>query len=100
MTDDVTAAALPVDPTDGSTSQEANPGPRRIWRFYSSSPDAKRFRRPTDVVLLVVAVLAIAGLAFVAPGPTDFDDTVTDLIQDISGPAGWVWKLSYALSTL
>ena len=100
MTDDVTAAALPVDPTDGSTSQEANPGPRRIWRFYSSSPDAKRFRRPTDVVLLVVAVLAIAGLAFVAPGPTDFDDTVTDLIQDISGPAGWVWKISYALITL
>ncbi|MFA7265954.1 MAG: lysylphosphatidylglycerol synthase domain-containing protein [Candidatus Nanopelagicales bacterium] len=100
MTRDMTAEVGRPDTPDGDDPQVTNTERRRIWRLYSSSPDAKRFRRPTDVVLLVVAVLAIIGLAVVAPGPTEFDDTVTELIQDISGPAGWVWKISYALITV
>lgn len=73
---------------------------RRGWRIFSSSVDARRVRRPTDVVLLAVAAIAILALAVVAPGPTDLDQSVTELVQDISGPAGLIWKLAYALISL
>ncbi len=79
---------------------ESPSGRRRIIRLYSSAPDAKRFRRPTDVVLLAISVVAILGLAIVAPGPTDLDESITELLKDLPGAAGWLWQVAYALLTL
>lgn len=78
----------------------AAPDRQRLWRIFSSSPDARRFRRPTDVVLLVVSIVAIIVLALIAPGPTDLDQSISAVINDIAGPAGLIWKLAYALLSL
>lgn len=85
---------------DDAPEADNTSGRRRMWRIYSSSADARRVRRPTDVVLLVIAVLVIGALAIIAPGPTGLDESVTEVVQDISGPAGLVWKLAYALISL
>ena len=41
---------------------------RRDIRLFSSASDAPRSRRPTDVVLLALAVLTVVVLTFPAPG--------------------------------
>jgi uncharacterized membrane protein YbhN (UPF0104 family)/tRNA A-37 threonylcarbamoyl transferase component Bud32 len=70
---------------------------RRGIRLFSSAADAPRSRRPTDVVLLVLTVLTVAGLSFPAPGPTSFDSLVTDLVRNLPGLFGWFWEISYDL---
>lgn len=92
MSDEVTRSST-VDA--GQTSGDR----RRIWRIYSSAPDAKRFRRPTDVVLLTISVVAILSLAAVAPGPTDLDESITQVLQDLPDAAGWLWQVAYGLLT-
>jgi uncharacterized membrane protein YbhN (UPF0104 family) len=64
-------------------------------RFYSSQADAPRVRRPTDIMLLGLAVLVILAAAVVAPGPTNLDDAVSALIAELPGFATWGWELSY-----
>ena len=70
---------------------------RRGIRLFSSAPDAPRSRRPTDVVLLVLAVLTVVVVAFPAPGPTSIDSLVTGLVKALPGLFGWFWELSYDL---
>jgi hypothetical protein len=57
--------------------------------------DAPRSRRPSDVVLLALAVLTVVALTFAAPGPTSIDLLVTDLVQGLPGLFGWFWELAY-----
>jgi uncharacterized membrane protein YbhN (UPF0104 family)/tRNA A-37 threonylcarbamoyl transferase component Bud32 len=66
-------------------------------RVFSSASDAPRSRRPSDVVLLALAVLAVVVLTFPAPGPTAIDSLVTDLVQGLPGLFGWFWELAYDL---
>jgi uncharacterized membrane protein YbhN (UPF0104 family) len=49
------------------------------------------------VVLLVLAVLTVAVLAFPAPGPTSIDSLVTGLVQSLPGLFGWFWEIAYDL---
>jgi hypothetical protein len=64
---------------------------------FSSASDAPRSRRPTDVVLLALAVLTVVVLTFPAPGPTSVDSLVTGLVQALPGLFGWFWEISYDL---
>jgi len=70
---------------------------RRGIRVFSSASDALRSRRPTDVVLLALACLAVVVLTFPAPGPTSVDSLVTGLVRALPGLFGWFWELSYDL---
>ena len=73
--------------------------PRRALdiRIFSSESDAPRARRPTDVVLLIVAVLGLLILSVPAPGPTKIDRAITGLVQDLPGLFGWFWEICYDL---
>ena len=70
---------------------------RRDIRLFSSASDAPRSRRPTDVVLLALAILTVVVLTFPAPGPTSIDSLVTGLVKDLPGLFGWFWEISYDL---
>jgi uncharacterized membrane protein YbhN (UPF0104 family)/tRNA A-37 threonylcarbamoyl transferase component Bud32 len=70
---------------------------RRGIRVFSSASDAPRSRRPTDVVLLALAVLTVVVLTFPAPGPTSIDSLVTGLVQALPGLFGWFWEIAYDL---
>jgi uncharacterized membrane protein YbhN (UPF0104 family)/tRNA A-37 threonylcarbamoyl transferase component Bud32 len=65
--------------------------------MFSSASDAPRSRRPTDVVLLALAVLTVVVLTFPAPGPTSIDSLVTGLVQALPGLFGWFWEIAYDL---
>ncbi len=71
--------------------------PLRIFRMFSSSADAPRERRPTDVLILLTAVLVGSVPAFSAPGPTSLDTAVDSLLGELSGALGWLWQIGYAL---
>jgi len=67
-------------------------GPRivRSWRVFSSSPDDERFRRATDILLLVPAFVGLAILVAAYP-PGRFERAVGALLRAIPGwldPAG------------
>ena len=66
-------------------------------RIFSSASDAPRARRPTDVVLLIVAVLTVLVLSIPAPGPTTLDTDITNLIKELPGLFGWFWELAWNL---
>lgn len=66
-------------------------------RIFSSASDAPRARRPTDVVLLILAVLGLLVLSAPAPGPTKIDQAITNLVQEIPGLFGWFWEIAYDL---
>ena len=70
---------------------------RRDIRLFSSAGDAPRSRRPTDVVLLALAVVSVLVLSFPAPGPTSIDSLVTGLIRSFPGLFGWFWEIAYDL---
>jgi uncharacterized membrane protein YbhN (UPF0104 family)/tRNA A-37 threonylcarbamoyl transferase component Bud32 len=74
--------------------------PLRVFRMFSSSAQAQRLRRPTDVVLLVIGVLVVALTTMSAPGPTSIDVALGAVIDELSGALGWLWELSYALLSL
>jgi len=87
-----------VTPTgSGRTAPPVGRGWRRDIRLFSSASDAPRSRRPTDVVLLALAVLTVVVLTFPAPGPTSIDSLVTGLVRELPGLFGWFWELSYDL---
>ncbi len=66
-------------------------------RIFSSASDAPLARRPTDVILLIVAVTGIVVLSFFAPGPTAIDQTLSDLLKELPGLLGWFWNIGYDL---
>ena len=66
-------------------------------RIFSSASDAPNARRPTDVVLLIIAVVGVVTLSFLAPGPTAIDKTLSDLVKELPGLLGWFWNICYDL---
>ena len=66
-------------------------------RIFSSASDAPNARRPTDVILLIVAVIGVVTLSIFAPGPTAVDRTVSDLLKELPGLLGWFWNICYDL---
>ena len=66
-------------------------------RFFSSAADAPRARRPTDVVLCVVSIAAIATTAALAPDPKDTSTTAA-FIQSLPGLFGWFWEIVHVLA--
>ncbi len=90
-----------------ATSSEQGPTllDPRTWRtadfrVFASGADAPRARRPTDVVLLIGAILTVLLLALVAPGPTALDDAVTSLVSALPMLAGWFWEIAFDLLLL
>lgn len=87
-----------ADPHEGDPAPAVSRAPRlRMARAYSSAADEKRARRPTDILMLVSALAGLVALALVAPGPTDFDESVTQLLSSLPGVAGWAWRAFFAL---
>ena len=66
-------------------------------RIFSSASDAPRSRRPTDGLLLALAIVGGVVLSFSAPGPTAFDTAAADLVAQLPGLAGWFWEVAYDL---
>ena len=64
-------------PASGTPEPQGRPGLRPLRdldvRVFSSASDAPRARRPTDVVLVVLALVTIGGMTLVAPGPGHLD---------------------------
>lgn len=88
---------------DGATAGRASRLDPRAWRrgagqVWSSAADAPFERRPTDVVLLVVAVITLALLSIPAPGPGTLDNAVTELLTALPGLLGWFWEMAYGLA--
>jgi uncharacterized protein (TIRG00374 family) len=94
-------AAGSVEPATGSGTTE-HPTRRRARRavgirIFSSASDAPRSRRPTDAIMLALAVLGAIALSFPAPGPTAIDTAATELVRQLPGLVGWFWEAGYAL---
>ena len=74
--------------------------PLRIFRMFSSSAQAPRQRRPTDVMMLVAGVLVVGWTTINAPGPTAIDLALAAVVGELSGALGWLWEFSYTLLLL
>jgi uncharacterized membrane protein YbhN (UPF0104 family) len=68
--------------------------------LWSSSADAPRERRPTDVGVVVAGLVVLALLAVAAPGPTDVDAKVAKAIASFPGWLTWLWESTYAAALL
>jgi uncharacterized membrane protein YbhN (UPF0104 family) len=66
-------------------------------RLYSSSTDAVRARRPTDLVLFLLAGATLGLVSLFAPDPTTADQELTRFIGDLPGLLGWFWEICYDL---
>ncbi|GEK21074.1 lysylphosphatidylglycerol synthase transmembrane domain-containing protein [Cellulomonas xylanilytica] len=71
-----------------------------LVRVWSSAAGAPRLRRPTDILLLVVSILALGLLALAAPGPSGADDALDTLLAWLQPLFGWLWSVVYAVMTL
>jgi uncharacterized membrane protein YbhN (UPF0104 family) len=74
--------------------------PMRLLRMFSSSTQARRQRRPTDVLLLVLGVLVVLLALVNAPGPTTLDLAVVAVLDEASAALSWLWELSYTFAAL
>ncbi len=86
-------------------AQDSTPPSRRaLWRrelaFWSSTADAPRERRPTDVGVAVAGAVVMVLLTLAAPGPTDVDSKVAAAIASFPGLLTWVWDSTYAAALL
>ncbi len=90
---------LPSHEPDGSDAPPRARGARRLagFRVFSSASDAPRSRRPTDGILLGLAVLGGVALSIYAPGPTAIDTAAAGLVAQLRNLAGWFWEVSYDL---
>lgn len=86
------------DATSATTDRSSRRDP--FVRLYSSAPDAPRLRRPADVLMLLVAIVVLALLAIPAPGPSDLDTALVDLVRAVPGLGGWLWEICYILLAL
>ena len=102
---DETAPEAPEAP--GAVAPPERPGtwiarykPDLSIRFFSSSADAARARRPTDVVLVLFAAATLGLVSIVAPDPTAFDQRIAKLVNDLPGLLGWFWETASDLLVL
>jgi uncharacterized membrane protein YbhN (UPF0104 family) len=81
-------------------ADRARVGSRDLVRVWSSAPGAQLLRRPTDVLLLLIAVLLLAALAVPMPGPTQADDAVVGLLDSLPSAVGLLWGVSTTVLTV
>jgi glycosyltransferase 2 family protein len=72
---------------------------RRGLRFYVGSPGEPRFRRATDIVILVPALLGLA-LAIAGYGPSSVERALVRLFGDFPGWLTVFWAFAYDLFLL
>ena len=100
-------AAPEASEASGAVAPPERPGtwiarykPDLSIRFFSSSADAARARRPTDVVLVLFAAATLGLVSIVAPDPTAFDQRIAKLVNDLPGLLGWFWETASDLLVL
>jgi uncharacterized membrane protein YbhN (UPF0104 family) len=69
-------------------------------RFFSSSTDASRARRPTDLILFFLGAVTLGLVSIAAPDPTAADERFTELVKDLPGLLGWFWEVASDLLVL
>lgn len=79
------------------TTEDSGTVGRHAWsglfRMWSSAPSAERMRKPTDVMLLAVAVIVCLALGAFAPEPTATGEALLALIASASPVITWFWSL-------
>ena len=93
------AAAQP-EGAHGRRSWIARTKPDLSIRFFSSSTDAARARRPTDVILFVLAAVGLGLVSLFAPDRTAVDAATSRLVKDLPGLLGWFWEIAHDLLLL
>ena len=68
--------------------------------MFSSSTQARRQRRPTDVLLLVLSLMVVLLALVNAPGPTTLDLAVVAVLDEASAALSWFWEFSYTFAAL
>jgi uncharacterized membrane protein YbhN (UPF0104 family)/tRNA A-37 threonylcarbamoyl transferase component Bud32 len=66
-------------------------------RFFSSTADAPRARRPTDAMLLIAALVGLATAIVLAPEPADPGSATAAFIRSLPGLFGWFWEIGHVL---
>lgn len=88
-------------PAEDDAPTPGRSGPRSVRdvdvRVFSSASDAPRARRPTDAVLVALALLTIGGMTLVAPGPGALDAATQQFVKTLPGLFGWFWETAYDL---
>lgn len=93
-------------PGGGDRTPLSGDGPprsrRRVpWPQWFSSPvGAPVRRRPTDVLLLAAALVALVLVALAAPGPTQVDSGLAEAAAGLPDVVAWVFHLAYTLAVL
>ncbi len=64
-------------------------------RAFAVPSDPQRFRRPTDVVLLVLSLILLAVTASAVDDPGDFERSFADWLSNLPGLLDFVWKIAY-----
>lgn len=98
---DPTTTSTEPSPGGDASPDQPRPSARSLRdldvRVFSSASDAPLARRPTDVVLLALALVTIGLLTLVAPGPSHLDAATQQFIQSLPGLFGWFWESAYDL---
>ena len=69
-------------------------GPGRLaTRAFAVPTDPQRFRRPTDVVLLVVSIVILAITASAVDDPGDFEQRLAELLSELPGFLDFLWTI-------
>ncbi len=95
---DTGSGVVGAEPPGRSVGRRVSLDPRS-WRqsdirIFSSASDAARARRPTDLVLLIAAAIAVVGLAMLAPA-TSLDGAVAQLLASLPGSLTALWQVAY-----
>ena len=64
---------------------------RLATRAFAVPTDPQRFRRPTDVVLLVLSLVILAVTASTVDDPGDFEETFADWLASLPGFLDFFW---------
>lgn len=88
-----------VDAQLGRSADEIAAAFRRGFRIYAGSPGEPRFRRATDIVILVPALLGLA-LAIADYGPSAFERTLVRALGDVPDWLHVFWAFAYDLFLL
>ncbi len=76
-------------------------GRRLSGRFFAVPPDTPRSRRPTDVILLVIATVVVAVFAFRAGSPPSLlESALTSLVASLPGFLDALWFIGHDVLVL
>ncbi len=80
---------------DGIALSDLGSG-RLAARAFAVPKAPQRFRRPTDVVLLVLSLIVLVGTATAASdAPGDFEQSLADWLSNLPGLFDFFWNITY-----